>query len=258
MKRIPVVAGNWKMNLSGTDALKLTEEIRFGLPFPGEIEVIVAPPFLCLAETARHLKKSYIGIAAQNMHFETKGAYTGECSAGQVRDAGADYVIIGHSERRQYFAETDETVNKKIKAAFTHDLIPIVCVGETLEQREGGDFAVAIRNQTAGAFSELSGHEAQRAIIAYEPVWAIGTGKTATPEQVEEVHRLIRDFFCVAYGETVSQTMRILYGGSVKPENSDRLMALPNVDGALAGGASLNAEDFIAIIKSASGAKTGA
>ncbi|UCH94829.1 MAG: triose-phosphate isomerase [Candidatus Aminicenantes bacterium] len=247
--RTPIIAGNWKMNLTLSQAIELVDGIHYGLLFPGETDVVVAPPFLCLPGVAGHLEDSYIGIAAQNLHFEDQGAFTGECSGKQIKDAGADYVIVGHSERRQYFGETDEIVNKKIKAAFRNDLVPIVCVGETLAERERGEVAPVIGRQLAVGLLDLAAEEISRLIIAYEPVWAIGTGKTATPEQVEEVHRLIRFSLSMKFGGQTGEVVRILYGGSVKPSNSKELLALPNVDGALVGGASLKAPDFIEIIK---------
>ncbi|MCP4214874.1 MAG: triose-phosphate isomerase [bacterium] len=248
-KRTPFIAGNWKMNLTLSQALELVDGIRLGLTFPGEVDVVVAPTFLCLQPVAAHLKESYIAVSAQDMYFEDSGAYTGECSAPFIRDAGADYVIIGHSERRQYFHETDESVNKKIKAAFKAGLKPIVCVGETLDQREAGNVESVIQTQIEGGLADLTAAEVSDLVIAYEPVWAIGTGKTASPEQAEEVHAMIRGLLTGAYGEATSEAVRILYGGSVKPGNSKELLALPNVDGALIGGASLKAPDFIEIIK---------
>ncbi len=249
-KRIPIIAGNWKMHLTAAEAGQLVDGIHYGLQFPGEVEVIVAPPFLSLPEIAYHLRDSYIGIAAQNLHFEDQGAFTGECSGKQIKDAGADYVIVGHSERRQYFAETDEIINKKIKATYRNNLIPILCVGETLEEREMGEVSAIIGKQLAVGLLELQAPEAAKLIIAYEPVWAIGTGRTALPEQVEDVHRLIRVSLALKYGGGVADAVRILYGGSVKPSNCRELLCLSNVDGALVGGASLKAPDFIEIIKS--------
>ena len=248
--RTSIIAGNWKMNLTLSQAIELVDGIQYGLPFPGEVDVVVAPPFLSLQGVAEHLKESYIGVAAQNLHFEDQGAFTGECSGKQIKDAGADYVIIGHSERRQYFGETDEIVNKKIKAALRNELVPIVCVGETLAEREREDVAVVIGRQLAVGLSDLAAGEVSRLIIAYEPVWAIGTGKTAAPDQVEEVHRLIRFSLSMKFSGQAGEAVRILYGGSVNPSNSKELLALPNVDGALVGGASLKAPDFIEIIKS--------
>ena len=248
--RTPIIAGNWKMHLTLDPAIELVDGIQYGLAFPGETEVIVGPPFLCLQKIAEHLKDSYIGVAAQNLHFEDQGAFTGECSGKQIKDAGAGYVIVGHSERRQYFAETDEMVNKKIKAAFRNGLIPIVCVGETLTEREKGDVSTVIGRQLTVGLLDLDPSTVSRLIIAYEPVWAIGTGKTATTGQVEEVHRLIRSSLSSKFGAQTGEAVRILYGGSVKPSNSKELLALPNVDGALVGGAALKASDFIEIIKS--------
>jgi triosephosphate isomerase len=248
--RTSIIAGNWKMNLTLGQAIELVKGIQYGLSFPGEVDVIVAPPFLCLQGVAGHLKDSYIGIAAQDLFFEDQGAFTGECSGQQIKDAGADYVIVGHSERRQYFGETDEIVNKKIKAAFRNELVPIVCVGETLAEREKGEVASVIGRQLAVGLLDLTAEEVSRLIIAYEPVWAIGTGKTAAPDQVEDVHRLIRFSISTKFGGQTGEAVRILYGGSVKPSNSKELLALPNVDGALVGGASLKAPDFIEIIKS--------
>lgn len=248
--RTPIIAGNWRMHLTLSQAIELVNGIQYGLSFPGEVDVVVAPPFLCLQGVAEHLHESYIGIAAQNLHFEDQGAFTGECSGKQIKDAGADYVIIGHSERRQYFGETDEIINKKIKAAFRNELIPIVCVGETLAERERGEVAAVIGRQLAVGLLDLTAGEVSRLIIAYEPVWAIGTGKTVAPGQVEDVHRLIRFSISTKFGGQAGESIRILYGGSVKPANSKELLSLANVDGALVGGASLKGTDFIEIIKS--------
>ena len=252
-KRTPVIAGNWKMNITEADALQLADGIRHGLPYPGDVNVIAAPTFLCLPALARHLQDSYIAVAAQNLHYEDNGAFTGECSGSQIKDAGADYVIIGHSERRQYFGETDDSVNKKINAALKNNLIPIMCIGETLEQREKGEESAVIRRQLTGGLTGLTASQVSGIIIAYEPVWAIGTGKTASPRQVETIHGLIRDSLAQAFGVEASGAVRILYGGSVKPSNSRELLSLPNVDGALVGGASLKAADFCEIIKSCTG-----
>jgi triosephosphate isomerase (TIM) len=257
-KRTPVIAGNWKMNLTVAEAIQLVKGIGYGHPFPGEVDVIVAPPLVMMARLADLLKDSYIAVAAQNMHQEEKGAYTGECSGSQVREAGADYVIIGHSERRQYFGETDETVNKKIKAALKNRLIPIVCIGETGEERERGEESAVIGRQLAQGLAGFTPVEVAAMLIAYEPVWAIGTGKTATPAQVEDIHRLIRYTVSSTFSGEAGGAVRILYGGSVKPGNSTQLLALPNVDGALVGGASLKIQDFIDIIKSAGSGALGA
>ncbi len=249
--RIPLVAGNWKMNLTLAQGLELVNGIWHGLPFPGRVEVVAAPPFLLLPALASHLKTSYISLAAQNLHHEERGAYTGECCASQVREAGADYAIIGHSERRQYVHETDALINKKLHISFRHGLTPILCVGETLEERERGDQEIIIRNQLVDGLRDLSPSQAPRAVIAYEPVWAIGTGRTASPDQAQEIHLFIRSLLAELFGAPISEQIRILYGGSVKPENSSELLSLPDVDGALVGGASLKAEDFVAITRSA-------
>jgi triosephosphate isomerase len=251
-KRTPVIAGNWKMNLTLAGAIALVDGIHYGLPFPGEVDVIVAPVFLHLQKIVERLGDSYIGVAAQDLYFEDSGAFTGECSGEQLRDVGVEYVIVGHSERRQYFGETDETVNKKVRAAFRNGLVPIVCVGETLEEREKGELSAVIGRQLSVGLSGLEAAEVSKLIIAYEPVWAIGTGKTATPAQVEDVHRLIRFSVSMGFGGEAGGKVRILYGGSVKPSNSKELLSLPNVDGALVGGASLKVPEFIEIIKSAS------
>lgn len=249
--RTPILAGNWKMNLTQAEAVALVDGIHYGLHFSGDVDVIVAPVFLHLPRIVGHLKNSYIGVAAQNLYFEDNGAFTGECSGKQLKDIGVDYVIVGHSERRQYFGETDEIVNKKIRAAFRNGLVPIVCVGETLDEREKGEVSAVIGRQLAVGLLDLSKEEISKLIIAYEPVWAIGTGKTASPSQVEDVHRLIRFSLSMKCGGEISESVRILYGGSVKPSNSKELLSLPNVDGALVGGASLKTQDFIEIIKSA-------
>ncbi len=247
--RTPIIAGNWKMNLTWEQSVELIDGIRFGMTFPDEYDVIVAPPFVYLQKIAEILKDSYIGAAAQDLHFEDQGAFTGGVSGKQVKDAGADYVIVGHSERRQYCYETDDIVNKKVKAAFRNGLIPIVCLGETLNEREKGDMSSVISRQMSIGFQGLTPAEISKIIIAYEPVWAIGTGKTASPDQVEDVHRLIRFSLTMSFGGEAAGSARILYGGSVKPDNSKELLSLENVDGALIGGASLKAGDFIKIIK---------
>ena len=249
--RTPLIAGNWKMNMTSAQAVELVKGIHYGLRFPGEVDVIVAPPLTALGSVAGVLRDSYIGVAAQNMHWEETGAYTGEVSGLLIKEAGADYVIIGHSERRQYFGETDETVNKKAKAAFKHGLIPIICVGETLDERESGSYAIIIEQQLMGALNGLTPQEVSDLIIAYEPVWAIGTGETATARQADEAHAVIRSIISREFGTDTADTVRILYGGSVNPGNSKETLSMTNVDGALVGGASLKYSDFIEIIKSA-------
>jgi triosephosphate isomerase len=249
--RTPIIAGNWKMHKTVKEALNLVKEIHYGLTNPGEVEVVVSPPTTALYKVAEFLQDSYIGVAAQNLFWEDAGAYTGEVSAPLLKEAGAKYVIIGHSERRQYFHETNATVNKKINAALAHQLTPIVCVGETLAQREANLVQQVVHEQITQGLNELTTQQADELVIAYEPVWAIGTGKTATPERAEEVHQMIRSILAQQFDVTTADKIRILYGGSVKPANSKALLALANIDGALVGGASLKAEDFIAIIKNA-------
>jgi triosephosphate isomerase len=249
-RRVPVIVGNWKMNLDLDQALELVNGIKYGLPYPGEVDVVVAPTFLWLPRLAEHLRDSYIGVAAQNLHFEDQGAATGECSAGQIKAAGADYVIVGHSERRQHFGETDEIVNKKVKAALRSGLTPIVCVGETLAERQAGEVSYVIGKQVSVGLGDLTHREVGQIMIAYEPVWAIGTGHTAAADQVEAVHGSIRFLLTSKFGGPAAGSVRLLYGGSVKPANSRELLACADVDGALVGGASLQAADFIDIIKS--------
>ncbi|MFH1438430.1 MAG: triose-phosphate isomerase [Pseudomonadota bacterium] len=248
-KRTPVIAGNWKMNKTVAEAMEIVKGLHYGLPWPGEVDVIVAPPFTALHAAARFLKDSYIALAAQDLFWEDSGAFTGQISGAFIKEAGADYVIIGHSERRRYFAETDETVRRKTKAALKHGLIPIVCIGETLEEREAGRVTDVILQQIKGGLEGLSPQEAGDLIIAYEPVWAIGTGKTAAPEQAEQVHADIRGIISSEFGSSHADSMRIIYGGSMKPQNAGALMSMENIDGGLIGGASLEPSDFIGIIK---------
>jgi len=249
--RIPIIAGNWKMFNTVAESVALVKSLHYGLAWAGEAEVVVAPPYTAIYPVAEFLKDSYIKVAAQDIFFEDKGAYTSAIAGSMIKEAGADYVIVGHSERRQYFNDTDATVNKKTKAAFRHQLLPIVCVGETLDERESGKVADVVIRQVQMALDGLQQQELENVVIAYEPIWAIGTGKTASSNQAEEVHVLIRDALAKNFGETVAMKVRILYGGSVKPDNSKELLQQPNIDGALVGGASLKAADFIEIIKSA-------
>ena len=248
--RTPIIAGNWKLNNTISEAVALTTALKDLVADCAGVEIIVAPPFTALATVADVIKGSNIRLAAQDVYSEDSGAFTGEVSAPMLEDAGCDYVIIGHSERRQYFGETNETVNQKVKAALSHDLKPIICVGEQLEDREAGRTETVIENHVSGGIADLSAAQLLRSIIAYEPVWAIGTGKTATPLQAQEVHNYIRKLLKDAYTDKVASQIRIQYGGSVKPENASELMAQPDVDGALVGGASLQAESFAQIIKS--------
>jgi len=248
--RTPIIAGNWKLNNTINDGIELVKAIHFGLGnCPPDSEIIVAPPFTAISKVADFLQDSFIKVAAQNIFWEEAGAFTGEISGQMLKDAGADYVIIGHSERRQYFHETDETVNKKVKAAIRNELIPIVCVGETLSQRESHQVQEIITHQTLEGLKDLTQAEVSALVIAYEPVWAIGTGKTATTLQAEEVHIMIRGLIAMQFGQDAADKIRIIYGGSVKASNSKELLAVPDIDGALIGGASLKASEFIEIIK---------
>ena len=250
-KRIPVIAGNWKMNMTVQQGVELVNGIFYGLRFVKDVDVIVAPPFTSLYKISEVLRDTYISVAAQNLHWEDKGAFTGEISPSFIKDVGASSVIIGHSERRQYFGETDETVNKKIKAALQHGLTPIFCVGETLSERESNQYHQVLSTQIQGGLAGLSAVEVEQLIIAYEPVWAIGTGVTASTQQAEEAHLIIRNLLAQNFGAYIADEVRILYGGSVNAKNAKELLSSENIDGALVGGASLKADDFIQIIKSA-------
>jgi triosephosphate isomerase len=249
MGRLPFIAGNWKMNKTVREAVDLVRELKNTVSGVKGVEVAVGPPFTALFAVHQELKDSPIRLAAQNLYWEEKGAFTGEISPIMLKEVGCHYVIIGHSERRQFFGETDETVNRRIKAALTHSLKVIFCVGETLKEREGEKTFSVIEGQIEGGLKGLSAQEMRNMVIAYEPVWAIGTGKTATPEQAEEVHGLIRGKLEKLYSREVSEEIRIQYGGSVTPENIKGLMGQPNIDGALVGGASLKAEFFSKIVR---------
>jgi triosephosphate isomerase len=246
--RTPVIAGNWKMyKTAGESSAFVKEFLPLVVDVKG-VEIVLAPSFLSLSAVAALTAGTNVGVASQNVHFAAEGAYTGEVSPGMVKDAGVKYAIVGHSERRQYFAETDESVNRKVKAALAAGLVPIMCLGETLTERESGKtFQVAERQLRAG-LSEIAAATAPKVIVAYEPVWAIGTGKTATKEQAQEVHAFLRRILKELFGD-VGLAIRILYGGSVKPENISELMAQPDIDGALVGGASLKAASFASIVK---------
>ncbi len=246
--RRPLIAGNWKMNLGLKEAAALLQALKAGLDGQEAAEIAVFPPFTALAVAAEALRGSRIGLGGQNMFWEPKGAFTGEISPVQLKDAGCALVLLGHSERRQHFGETDENLRKKIQAAVAHGLVPVLCVGETLEEREGGRTWVVLERQISGALAGLAPAQLSTLVIAYEPVWAIGTGRTATPQQAEEAHRFIRGKLASLFDQGLAQSRRILYGGSVTPENVDALMAEPDIDGALVGGASLKAEGFLRII----------
>ena len=245
--RKKVIAGNWKMNMLPNEAIKFIEELT-PLVKDTENEVILCVPYTDLFYALLTAQGTNIKIGAQNMHFEEKGAYTGEVSGEMLKVINVEYVIIGHSERRQYFNETDETVNKKIKSAFKYGLKPIVCVGETLEQREAGKAVDIITNQTRLALEGLTDEQVHNTIIAYEPIWAIGTGKTATSEDANNSIKAIRQEICQIYGQNVANGVIIQYGGSVKSSNAKELFEMSDIDGGLVGGASLNPEEFSKII----------
>lgn len=249
MGRLPFIAGNWKMNKTVGEALELVRGLKASLQGFEEVEVAIAPPFTALYPVAQELKGSSIHLASQNLFWEEKGAFTGEISPAMLKEMNCRYAIIGHSERRQYFGETDETVNRRIKAAFNHGLKVIFCIGETLQEREGGIAFSVIERQLEGGLKELGEKAVEEMVVAYEPVWAIGTGKTATPEQAEEVHQFIRQKLERFYSKRISENIRIQYGGSVTPENIKGLMVQANIDGALVGGASLKVESFSRIVR---------
>ncbi|HAH06758.1 MAG TPA: triose-phosphate isomerase [Elusimicrobia bacterium] len=248
-QRRPLIAGNWKMNLCLKGSVALVRALADGLskPFEGP-EILVVPPFTALSVVSEALKGSPIQLGGQNLHWEEKGAFTGEISPEHLKDAGCTHVLIGHSERRQYFGETDATVNKRLKAALKAGLVPVVCIGETLAERESQKTYRVLETQTTGALQGLQAADLKTLVIAYEPVWAIGTGKNATPEQAQEVHLFIRKLLAHLSSETIAREVRIIYGGSVKPDNIELLAAQEDIDGALVGGASLSAESFIKIV----------
>lgn len=245
--RIPFIAGNWKMFKTTKEAVAFAEEFK-NLYHDTDVQAGICAPFTQLAALSKAFKGTGIKLGAQNMHFEENGAFTGEISADMLQEIGVDYCIIGHSERRQYFNETDETVNKKLHTAFRHQILPILCVGEVLEERDAGKAFDVVNTQMIGALKDLASDQVARLVVAYEPVWAIGTGRTATPEQANEMCGYIRKVIEELYGDEVSENVIIQYGGSVKPSNASELMNMEEIDGALVGGASLNPADFIKII----------
>jgi triosephosphate isomerase (TIM) len=246
-KRYPLIAGNWKMHKTLVEAKTLAQEICAGMQIIPKAEIVLAPPFTALAAVAQVLAGTKVKLSAQDTFWEKQGAYTGAISPVMLQDVGCQYVIIGHSERRQYFGETNATVNRKIKAVLGVPLTPLMCIGETLAQRESGDTLTVIAEQLEQGCQGLAGVEAEKLVIAYEPVWAIGTGRTATPGQAQEVHAFIRQKLITLFGAKVAESTRILYGGSVTPENIAVLIREPDIDGALVGGASLKAASFLAI-----------
>jgi triosephosphate isomerase len=255
MIRKKLIAGNWKMNKTSSDAVTLVKEIVAEVGRSSDVDVIVCPPFTALESVGKILEGSSVKLGAQNMHNEASGAYTGEISASMLRSIFASYVILGHSERRTYFAETDKFINQKVLAALKNQLKPILCVGETLGERESGSTLKVVQTQIEADLEGVSKEQAASFVVAYEPVWAIGTGKVATTEQAQEVHAFIRSLLIKLFGDAVAQKVRILYGGSMKPANAPELLAQKDIDGGLIGGASLESRSFVDLIKAAAAAK---
>ena len=247
--RKPIMAGNWKMHKTVQEAVELVKLLRFKFDGFTDADVVVCPPFTALSTVWQYVSGSSMKLGAQNCHYEDKGAFTGEVSVPMLKNVGCSYVIVGHSERRQLFNETDELVNMKARAVLAKEITPIICVGETLEEREKNKTKDVIKRQVEGAYKDIPSDVAVKTILAYEPVWAIGTGKTATPDQAQEVHAFIRDLLAGLYSRDAADVIRIQYGGSVKPDNVSELMSMPDLDGALVGGASLDAESFEKIVK---------
>ncbi|GIP46163.1 triosephosphate isomerase [Paenibacillus sp. J45TS6] len=250
MSRTPIIAGNWKMFKTVPESTSFIEAVKGQAEVEG-VESVICAPFTNLPALVEAVKGTNIKIGAQNLHFEDNGAFTGEISGVMLKDLGVDYVVIGHSERRQYFNETDETVNKKVHAAFRHGLTPIVCVGEKLEEREADQTKDVCKVQTEAAFAGLAADQAAKVVVAYEPIWAIGTGKSSTSQDANEVIAYIRGVIKDLYNEEVANAVRIQYGGSVKPENVAEYLGQSDIDGALVGGASLQPESYIALVQGA-------
>ncbi len=245
-----IVAGNWKMNKSSAEAKVLVNELNdLAGNWPSDVRVIISPPTIYASELAQ-LAGEGVHVAAQNCNAEKSGAYTGEVSPTQLKSAGINFCILGHSERRQYYGETDQSVNAKVKSCLEDDITPIVCIGELLEEREAGNEFTVVKQQLVGALEGLTADEVKKCVIAYEPVWAIGTGKTATSDQAQEIHMFIRKELAVLSSSEIADSISILYGGSCKPSNAQDIFSKPDVDGGLIGGASLKSEDFNAIINS--------
>ena len=250
MGRKYIIAGNWKMYKTVSEAVSFVEELKRAEDADGNaVEIVLCPPFTALYPLAQALKGASIGLGAQNMHWEAEGAFTGEISPKMLKEAGCSHVIIGHSERRQFFGETDEKVNNKVKAALAVGLAPILCVGELLTEREAGLTEKVIKTQTEAGLAGLTGEQVSGLVIAYEPVWAIGTGRTASDDDAQQVNAYIRGLVGSLYGKTIADQVRIQYGGSVKPDNAAGLLGMPDIDGALVGGASLDVKNFCGIIK---------
>ena len=252
--RKPIIAGNWKMYKTAAEAKAFIEEVNSAMPQGDNVDAVICAPALFLQNLVESTEKTNLKIGAQTMHEETEGAFTGEVSPTQLKDLGVTYVIIGHSERRQYFNETDESANKKVIAAFENGLTPILCVGESLEQRESGDTGSIVEAQVEKGLAQLSAAQVADLVIAYEPIWAIGTGKTATSEDANEVCGIIRKKIETLYNEETAGAVRIQYGGSVKPANIEELLNMEHIDGALVGGASLEAESFLKLLEAGANA----
>ena len=253
MSRKIIVAGNWKMNKNSSEGIELVKALLGEVAdiAPEKAEIVVCPPFTTIAGVVETLRGSNIGVGAQNIHWAASGAFTGEISADMLKEAGVKYVIIGHSERRQYFGETDQSVNERLKAALNAGFTPIVCVGETLAERESGNTENVLARQVKDGFAGISSEDGEKIVVAYEPVWAIGTGKTATPEIAQAAHSFIRSQLAGVFGTAAAEKIRIQYGGSMKPENARELVSQPDIDGGLIGGAALKADSFAKLIREA-------
>jgi triosephosphate isomerase len=247
--RTPLIAGNWKMYKTNSEAVETAGRLVERVANTPDVDIMIAPVFTALAPVSKVVEGSKVGLGAQNLYWEKEGAYTGEISADMLVSAGCRYVIIGHSERRQYFGETDDTVNRKIRAALDTGLIPVFCIGETEAEREAGQTFSVLDKQVKSGLKDYFAEDLATLVIAYEPVWAIGTGKTATTDQAQEAHQYIRSVVKDSFGAELADAIRILYGGSVKPANISQLMEMPDIDGALVGGASLDADSFSRIVK---------
>lgn len=248
MSRKKLIAGNWKMNNTSKEGLELVSKLKELVKDCKDVNIMIAPSFTCLSEINSAISGSNIKLGAQNLYFEEKGAFTGQVSADMLLSTGCEYVIIGHSECRDIFGETDELINKKVKRALDKNLIPILCVGEHLEEREKGITSSVVSEQTKKGFEGINEQDALKVVIAYEPVWAIGTGKTSTPKDADDVHKNIRETLKSIYNSNIAENVTILYGGSVNENNADDLLNMPNIDGALVGGASLIADKFARIV----------
>ena len=246
--RKKVIAGNWKMNKTNAEAVEMLTELKELVKGIDNVGIIIGAPFTALSDAVKAVKGSNIAIAAENVYPKDSGAYTGEVSPAMLKAIGVEYVILGHSERREYFKESDEFINEKVKAVLAAGMLPILCIGEKLEERESGKTAEVTETQIRGGLKDLTAEEAKKVIVAYEPVWAIGTGKTATPEMAQETHRQVRDVLVSMFGNETAEEMIIQYGGSMKPDNAVELLAQKDIDGGLIGGASLKASSFAKIV----------